>query len=172
MNRIFLMLLGLGIVLLGCKGSPEGSSEPTQPVATASAACAEELPINAYQRITWQDLKDVSFEEKYFEEIQEWLLFPQFGDSVQTLDDQPVMLQGYVIPLEAGRYFLSENPNASCFFCGAAGPESVVALELTDPAALYATDEFLSFKGTFHLNDTDYDQLNYVLQCAEPLNPR
>lgn len=126
-------------------------------------------------RITWQTLTDVEFEEKYYDEIQQMLLFPNFGQTVQDLEGDRVAISGYVIPVDPGgpdrpaRYVLSANPFSACFFCGAAGPESVVELELTDPDLLFATDEFRSFSGVFRLNDSDYDKLNYILQDAELL---
>ncbi len=123
-------------------------------------------------RITWERLKDVKFEEKMYEELGQYLLFPTFGPTVKSLEGSEILISGYVIPIDSGgegrppRYVLSSNPFSSCFFCGNAGPESVMELELTDHDQLYATDEFRSFQGTFRLNDSDVDRLNYLLENA------
>lgn len=116
--------------------------------------------------LTWQDLADVQFEEKYYEDVQEYLWYPSFGEKVKAAEGKPVYIAGYVIPVEAGRYVLSKNTFASCFFCGGAGPETVMELELTDPEVLFANDEFRTFKGTFATNDSNIDKLNYILEEA------
>ena len=134
----------------------------------AKPAPRKVIPANDYQEIGWKDLRDVTFAEKYFEKEDAWMLFPTFGDSVKSLEDQYIYISGHVIPLEPGRYVLSANSFSSCFFCGGAGPESVMELELIDTAAIYFTDEFRTFQGRFHLNSTDIDRMNYILQEVEP----
>lgn len=120
-------------------------------------------------RLTWEDLKDVDFQEKYYEDIDQYLLFPVFGEKIKGMENKTWVLSGYVIPVSPGGedtpplYVLSANPFSACFFCGNAGPESVVELELTDPYVLYGTDEFRSFEGKLELNDSNVDRLNYLL---------
>ncbi len=114
-------------------------------------------------------LSKVSFTEKYFEEVGGNLLFPEFSEEVKSFAGKRVHISGYVIPVEpAGpdtpaRYVLSANPFASCFFCGNAGPESVIELELKDREQLFYTDDYYSFVGKFSLNDSDINKLNYQL---------
>ena len=66
-------------------------------------------------------------------------------------------------------YVLSQNPNSSCFFCGGAGPETVLELELK-PSAIkrYEVDSVVEFKGVLKLNKIDDKHLTYVLLDAEP----
>lgn len=118
-------------------------------------------------KITWANLTDVSFEDRYYEEFDQYLPYPTFGQSVKNLEDKEVQISGYVIPIEPERYILSQNPFASCFFCGGAGPETVLELELKSYDKTYFTDQYLSFKGTLKLNVSDIDKLNYLLQSAE-----
>lgn len=118
-------------------------------------------------KIDWSNLSDVSFEDKYYEEFDQYLPYPTFGQSVKDLEDKEVQISGYIIPIEPERYILSQNPFASCFFCGGAGPETVLELELTSYDKTYYTDQYLSFKGILKLNIEDIDKLNYLLQSAE-----
>ncbi len=133
------------------------------------------LPDPDAPRLTWKELEDVTFEEKYYEDIDQYLLFPQFGETVLEKAEKSFTISGYVIPINPGDketpplYVLSANPFSACFFCGNAGPESVVELALKDPFVMMATDEFRSFKGTLTLNDSNIDRLNYILIDAEPL---
>ena len=64
-------------------------------------------------------------------------------------------------------YVLSRYPFANCFFCGGAGPESVVDLRFKDENRMYETDERLTFRGKLALNADDVYQMNYILEGAE-----
>ncbi|MEO0470499.1 MAG: hypothetical protein AAF206_12815 [Bacteroidota bacterium] len=122
------------------------------------------------QKISWEDLADVRFEQKLYPEINETLLFPNFGENVKALAGKKVAISGYVMPLSTNNdhYALSANPFSSCFFCGGAGPETVLELDLVSYNTLYFTDEFTTFSGTLRLNDQDIDRLNYILEaCVE-----
>lgn len=135
-------------------------------VSCSSSSSTEEEVIVDPIGLVWEDLTQVDFEDKYYKDIDAWLLFPTFGDSLKMLEGQSVYISGYVLTLEPGRYALSANPFSSCFFCGGAGPESVMALALRDTTAIFYTDEWQTFQGTFRLNDSDVDQLNYILEDA------
>ena len=81
------------------------------------------------------------------------------------LEGKKVQIQGYMIPvdLELGLYVLSANPYAACFFCGNAGPESVMALKFDKKPRRFELDEVVTFKGTLQLNDSNVDEMNYLL---------
>jgi len=128
------------------------------------------FPLLAQSFIDWNTLADVTFEEKT-EESQD-LPYNQatFGPIISQFNEQEVAITGYMIPMDALgiSYALSKNPNAVCFFCGGAGPETVVQLRLSK-IKRYRTDERLSFKGKFQMNEKDIHSLTYVLLEAEEL---
>lgn len=62
---------------------------------------------------------------------------------------------------------LSSNPFASCFFCGGAGPESVVGLSLKKNGKRFRTDDYFTFKGKLRLNTDNPDDFNFILDQAE-----
>ena len=121
------------------------------------------------KEITWKDLAKVTFEDKYYEEVDAYYWYPTFSESVLALDGQDVAITGYVIPVdyESNYYILSANPYASCFFCGNAGPETVVELELKSDDHYFTTDQRLGFKGRLKLNKDDLYKMNYILEDAE-----
>jgi len=133
---------------------------------------AESKEYPGYYDISWVDLADVTFEPKYYKEADQNLLFPSFGVRPRALEGKPVTLPGYVLPtdLENGIYVLSAFTMSSCFFCGAAGPESVVQLVLKPGHREYRMDEWATFKGILRLNDSDIDQLNYIIEEAEEID--
>lgn len=94
----------------------------------------------------------------------------RFGEQVQKLDGQEVTLKGFFLAadLTGDLYVLSSNPMATCFFCSAAGIETVVEIEPhPDDLRLFKrlrTDNFIEVKGTLHLNPDDFERLIYILK--------
>jgi len=127
----------------------------------------------AQEAVTWEDLGDVKLKRKYFKEYDMHFLVPTFGNIPKSLEGKSVSIAGYVLPLDsAGEVFaLSRFPYASCFFCGGAGPETVVELQLaSDTRRRYKMDEWVTFTGTLKLNNTDPAHFNYILQDASVSN--
>lgn len=118
--------------------------------------------------IDWRDLEGIDFEQKYVAEVEGDVLFPKFTGMLKALNGSTVEVKGYIVPVDpAGKSIaLSANPYASCFFCGKAGPASVMTVQLKTPNKKYRTDQFRKFKGTLRLNATDIRQFYYVLENA------
>ncbi|ADQ18974.1 hypothetical protein [Leadbetterella byssophila] len=120
-------------------------------------------------KITWEQLSDVTFKKKWSSTENMFLLEPQFGPKVTALKGKEVALTGYMIPVDvdANYYVLSSNPFASCFFCGGAGPESVVSIKFKKVNKRFNTDDRVTIKGVLRLNVDDINDLNYILEGAE-----
>jgi len=118
--------------------------------------------------IDWQLLSKVEWDDRYVPEYDETVWYPDFSKSVLALDSELIQIEGYVIPVdvESGYYVLSANPYASCFFCGNAGPESVMELHMPDKEKVFKTDEVVVFTGRLKLNWDDLEHCNYILQNA------
>lgn len=123
--------------------------------------------------LTWHTLSDVSFKEQYVADLDMYYWKPTFGASVKAMQGKEVYITGYVIPvdLDENFYVISRYPYAQCFFCGGAGPESVVDLRFAGKNRRYKTDERLTFKGRLALNATDVYQMNYILEDAAEYTP-
>ena len=117
--------------------------------------------------ITWEDLDNVDFDFKYIPEKKTMDSNPTFGPELLALAGQRVEVKGFVIPMKADQkaYALSQYPNASCFFCGNAGLQTIMELRLKKKNASYKTDEFLTFTGTLRLSE-DIEELPFVLESA------
>jgi len=125
--------------------------------------------IGQHRKIDWDLLAKVEWSEKYSVEHDEMFYYPKFGKEVLAVNGQPVQIKGYVIPVdvETGYFVLSANPFASCFFCGQAGPESILELQLKEGGKKFKTDDVRTFKGTLRLNYEDLMHCNYILEEAE-----
>ena len=128
---------------------------------------------DAQIKIDWRTLGDVTFSDKFFPDEGEYYLFPKFGESVKKLEGRLVYLKGYILAIdpETNYYLLSMNPYAACFFCGAAGPETVVELMFDRPPPEFEMDEVVTMQGTLKLNDDNLYQCNYIFEGAEKYEP-
>lgn len=124
--------------------------------------------VKAQTVITWELLKDVEFVEVWSEEFNAVYMVPKFGSKVKSLDGKKIQIRGYVIPVDvlADYYVLSANPYSSCFFCGQAGPESVMEIQLSKQYDGLRMDKIITVQGKLRLNADDILQLNYILEDA------
>ena len=107
----------------------------------------------AQERLSWNTFERLNFEEVYEPTTASWVQVPVWTEELKQWDGKLVKITGYIIALDAvnSQYALSAFPFSSCFFCGAAGPESVLELDLKHQQE-YLTDEVITFKGVLELN--------------------
>ena len=120
-------------------------------------------------KITWEMLKDVNFSDKWSYEFQAYYAVPTFGNNIKRFDGKEIQIRGYIIPIDIveGYYVLSANPYSQCFFCGQAGPESVMEVQMKKEYTDLRIDQIITYKGKLRLNRDDIYQLNYILEDAE-----
>jgi hypothetical protein len=124
--------------------------------------------VDGFIDLDWKFLSRVVFEDGYINDTLAML--PIFHDDIKVLEGQPVQMSGYLIPFgeTTGKlHFLSAYPNSQCFFCGGAGPESVMDVMTTKAHHNFKMDDIITFRGTLHLNDSDLDYMNYILKDAK-----
>ena len=114
----------------------------------------------------WQSLAKITYTKQYDELLGFKVDVPVFSEEVKALEGQEIEIKGYVIPVEGYKshteFIFSAFPYNMCFFCGGAGPETVMEV-YADEAIQYKT-EAIKIKGTLELNDSDINQLMYVLR--------
>ena len=150
--------------------APQPVTAPEAPEAPAVVATADE----DLSELTWQALSDVEFTDVYLEELDAYYWMPAFGPQVMAAEGKEFFITGYMIPVDVDEdfYVLSRYPFANCFFCGGAGPESVIDLRFPGKSErAYQTDDRLSFRGTLRLNADDVYQMNYILEGADEYTP-
>ncbi len=114
----------------------------------------------------WSTMADVDY-EKSEDEYGE-IYIPKFGENVKAMEGKQVSLKGFIIPFEGmfepKHIILSSLPIAACFFCGGSGPETVAEAYLEEE--IDYTAKPVTVTGILKLNNTDYDQLMYILNDA------
>ncbi|MFK7972039.1 MAG: DUF3299 domain-containing protein [Bacteroidia bacterium] len=122
---------------------------------------------HSQQLIDWKILESTTYEYTPRPDQFDFEGAPVFPDQVKALDGKKVRIKGYLIPLDVDGWdwALSAFPFSSCFFCGGAGKESVMSLQVKKPLSLSA-DEVREFVGILRLQ-TDPDGLTFVLEQAK-----
>lgn len=119
----------------------------------------------------WALFSKTSFVEKLNREFGMYFLYPKFPQELKAFEGKEVTVMGFYIPLDMNASnvaVLSKFPMAECFFCGGAGPESIVVGYLkTKPGKKIKTDEIIKIKGHLKLNGDDIEELNFILLDAE-----
>lgn len=124
--------------------------------------------LSGQSSITWDVLADVDFEEILLEDTDTYWLVPTFGETVKLYENQEITIEGYLIPIDIEENFciLSKNPYSSCFFCGAAGIETIVELQFQKPLKSVQMDQKARVTGQLKLNKNDFEHFNYILTKA------
>lgn len=82
------------------------------------------------------------------------------------MEGQEIEVKGYIIPIEGYKshkeFMFSAFPYNMCFFCGGAGPETVMEVTASEPIEYSA--EQIRIKGKLVLNDDDINRMMYILE--------
>ncbi|MEP0271182.1 MAG: hypothetical protein ABJO91_03110 [Ekhidna sp.] len=117
----------------------------------------------------WELLSSVEIVMGYDDFMGTEIEQPKFSEQLKLREGKELTLEGFIIPLQQESdqdYFvLSRFPYQSCFFCGAAGPETVV--EVYSDREFRFTDERVKVTGTLRLNDDNPLHLFYILEKCE-----
>jgi hypothetical protein len=116
----------------------------------------------------WKTLARIT----YVKEFDSFLGFkvdkPVFSEAIKALNGKEVTVKGFIIPVEGYKghkeFILSAFPYTMCFFCGGAGPESV--MEVTTLESVEYSTESIVLKGKLHLNSDDVNKLMFSLTEA------
>lgn len=117
----------------------------------------------------WKTLSKITYEKKFDELLGFKVDVPVFSEPIQELEGKVVEVSGYIVPVEGYKshteFVFSAYPYNMCFFCGGAGPETVMEVSSAEPVK-YTTDK-VRLRGKLSLNNDDINRLMYVLTEAE-----
>ena len=116
----------------------------------------------------WKTLSKITYKKEYDEIMGFKIDKPVFSDRIKGFEGQEITLSGYIIPVEGYKshkeFIFSAFPYNMCFFCGGAGPETVMEVEASE--AIKYTAEKVTLKGKLTLNADDINRLMYLLTDA------
>ena len=113
----------------------------------------------------WKTLSKITYKKEYDEMLGFKVDIPVFSEDILKIEGKEVKIKGYIIPVEGYKshkeFILSAFPYNMCFFCGGAGPETVMEIYAKEPVEYSA--EPITLKGNLELNSTDVNRLIYAL---------
>ncbi len=116
--------------------------------------------------ISWDLLGRV--EVKYEQDLTRntWWMVANVEEELRALDGQRIRIRGYLIPtsVSGNMVVVSAFPMASCFFCGGAGPESMVEVFPAEKLR-FSTDDFVELEGILHLVERSEGSLYRLTQA-------
>lgn len=134
--------------------------------------CTGFSAVTAQELDTWKILSEVEFVTKSIDESGFEMDSPQFSKKLMSYNGKKITLKGYLIPLsevgDKSGYMLSSLPFNSCFFCGGAGPETVV--EVQTKQTIDFTTRLIVMEGILFLNETDPDHHMYIIKNAKRID--
>lgn len=116
----------------------------------------------------WKSLGKVSYKKEYDELMGFKVDKPVFSDDIKSMEGKTITLKGYIIPVEGYKshkeFIFSAFPYSMCFFCGGAGPETVMEVKSKEP--IKYTAESITLTGILRLNDSDINRLMFRIENA------
>jgi hypothetical protein len=123
---------------------------------------------------TWATLGKLTFKKEFDASLGFKIDKPVFSDEVKSLANQVIEIKGYIIPTDGYKsqteFILSAFPYNMCFFCGGAGPETVMEVYAKTPIKF--TSEAVVIKGKLELNSDDVNRLIYAITSAEQVDAK
>lgn len=116
----------------------------------------------------WKTLAKITYKKEYDAFLGFKIDKPVFSPEIVALEGKEVTVKGFIIPTDGYKshkeFVFSAFPYSMCFFCGGAGPESVMEVLASEPIT-YTADP-ITLKGKLKLNGDDVNKLMYALTEA------
>jgi hypothetical protein len=129
------------------------------------------ISVSAFSQktIAWKDVMDIYAKEVRFSEKNPTLAIKGQGMSLKEIEGKKITITGYFLDLDPdGEWFMvSKNPFATCFFCGGAGPETVIELlKYKNVKKKFKTDDIVTVTGTIKMIAENEDDVGFVIHNA------
>jgi hypothetical protein len=121
------------------------------------------------QKITWTDVVEIYAKEFRLKEKNPTSKINKNTMSLSDVANKKVTIRGYFLDLDPdGKwYMLSKNPFATCFFCGKAGPETILELlDYKNVKKKFKSDDLVEVTGVFNAIYDLEEKVSFVLEKA------
>jgi hypothetical protein len=131
------------------------------------------LDANSYfqDKNFWHVLAEVGFKKEKVNGYE--MEVPIFSNHLKTWNGKKIKLKGFVIPAgevgDESKFMFSSLPFNVCYFCGAAGPETIMEVESKEKIKF--TSQAIWMEGILQLNDKDPNHHMYILKSANVIKP-
>ncbi len=124
------------------------------------------------QNDTWKKLGKITYRKQFDELLGFKVDVPVFAKEIKEMEGKEITIRGYIIPTNGYKsqteFVFSAFPYNMCFFCGGAGPETVMEVYAVEGVAY--TTEPVTLKGILSTNSGDINRLMYSISRAKKVN--
>lgn len=176
MRKIYYFFIGFFILVLGLKMS-FSSEESLQTTNSESLQEAGFLPSTNFSvfenktfvvvdTLSWKQLGAIKFLKKKHKDYPDGVMFPLVNSMLKAKNKKRIAMSGFIVPIDNTTYALSKNVFASCFFCGQAGPETIMGIKFKGSTPKLKTDQYVTLEGNFRINENDIEDWIYHVEDA------
>ena len=115
--------------------------------------------------LNWKILGQIKFVKKKHKDYGE-IDFPVINDVLKKKSGKKILMSGFIVPIDNVNYALSKNVFASCFFCGKAGPETIMGIKFKVGKIKLKTDQYVTLEGNFRVNENNVEDWIYHIEDA------
>lgn len=119
----------------------------------------------AIDTLNWKLLGMIKFVKKADKEYGE-VMYPVISPLLKQKNKKRIAMTGFIVPIDNVSFALSKNVFASCFFCGAAGPETIMGIKFRGATPKLKTDQYVTLEGNFRVNENDVEDWIYHIEDA------
>lgn len=178
MRKIYIVFILIFGVLILLDSSFEPSKEFMKSLGTRSKSTLQTAAVfpnfksfenglmQAPDTLTWKLLGVIKYVNKPSKDYPDGVMFPIINSTLKAKSKKKIVMSGFIIPIDNVSYALSKNVFASCFFCGQAGPETIMGIKFKGPTPKLKTDQYVTMEGTFRYNDNDVNDWIYHIENA------
>ncbi|MDY0089794.1 MAG: hypothetical protein RBR78_05465 [Flavobacteriaceae bacterium] len=171
MRKIFWVFIATFTVLITLNITSKETQENNVPlqqagVFTNSFGLSESFIQSKPDTLSWKLLGVIKYIKKPNKDFPEGVMYPIINSTLKEKNKKKIVMSGFIIPVDNVTYALSKNVFASCFFCGQAGPETIMGIKFKGTTPRLKTDQYVTLEGTFRYNDSDVDDWIYHIDDA------
>lgn len=170
----YLAFLAAGLLLLGNTFSTQ-EEVPSVKSSVPALETASFFPTHfgndvisaptAVDTLNWKLLGMIKFVKKADKEYGE-VMYPVVSPLLKQKNKKRIAMSGFIVPIDNVSFALSKNVFAACFFCGAAGPETIMGIKFRGATPKLKTDQYVTLEGNFRINETDVEDWIYHIEDA------
>jgi hypothetical protein len=163
------LFLFLGAIYINVKGKESDSFSVQQagflPKAGAFSK-SEAKSLIVTDTLNWKLLGAIKFVKKTNKDYPEGVMYPIINSTLKTKNKKRIAMSGFIVPIDNTTYALSKNVFAACFFCGQAGPETIMGIKFRGSTPKLKTDQYVTLEGNFRINENDVEDWIYHIEDA------
>lgn len=120
----------------------------------------------AIDTLNWKLLGAIKFVKKPSKDYPDGVMFPIINTTLKAKNKKRIAMSGFIVPIDNTTYALSKNVFAACFFCGQAGPETIMGIKFKGSTPKLKTDQYVTLEGNFRINENDVEDWIYHIEDA------